>query len=98
MKALFTAFESQQTLSQTQKALGNRKIRELAVGMFRRNPNEKIRGVEGEWYREVHRPGLRRAPLTRPPSVAELQQWIGSPDDGEGGRKGSGGRERSQRL
>ena len=32
MKALFNAFESQNTLAETQKQLGNYRIRELAVG------------------------------------------------------------------
>ena len=32
VKALFTAFESQSTLEETQKQLGNYRIRELAVG------------------------------------------------------------------
>lgn len=32
VKALFNAFESQNTLAETQKQLGNYRIRELAVG------------------------------------------------------------------
>ena len=32
VKALFNAFESQSTLAETQKQLGNYRIRELAVG------------------------------------------------------------------
>ena len=36
VKALLTAFESQATLSQTQRALGLPRIRELAPGMRRR--------------------------------------------------------------
>jgi hypothetical protein len=66
VKALFTAFESQQTLSQTQKALGSRRVRELAVGTFRRHPSERVPGVKGEWYKEVVRPGLVRNPLPTP--------------------------------
>lgn len=72
--------ESQQTLSQTQKMLGNRRIRELAVGMFVRSPRERVKGVEGEWYKDFPRPGLRRMPLTTPPSAAELREIIGMGD------------------
>ncbi|BDA50595.1 probable 30S ribosomal protein S5 [Coccomyxa sp. Obi] len=80
VKALFNALEGQQTLSQTQKALGNRRIRELAVGMFLRSPKEKVKGVEGEWYKDFPRPGLRRMPLTAPPSAAELRELVGMSD------------------
>ncbi len=77
VKALIEAFESQQTLSQTQKALGNRRIRELAVGMFRRSPRELVKGVKGEWYKDFSRPGMRRAPLPTPMSGAALADIIG---------------------
>lgn len=77
VKALFEAFESQQTLSQTQKALGNKRIRELAVGMFRRSPRQLVKGVQGEWYKDFPRPGLRRMPLTAPPSAAQIADVIG---------------------
>ena len=80
VKALFHALESQQTLSQTQKALGNRRIRELAVGMFQRSPRERVKGVEGEWYKDFPRAGLRRMPLTAPPSAAELRELVGMGD------------------
>lgn len=85
VKALFTAFESQQTLSQTQKALGNKRIRELAVGMFKRKPSELIPGVKGEWYSEVERPGLVRLPLPTPldtATVAAMHEPI--PERGRG--------------